>query len=406
VSEFTGERVIPGQVEIDLWNEHIARYAFAARFAVGAKVLDIGCGSGYGAAELSRTAASVTGIDISPEATAWAREHFAGSNLEFITASAAAIPCPEASFDLITAFEVIEHIPDWRNLLAEVRRLLSPAGIAVISTPNKAYYTDSRGADGENPFHVHEFEAGEFRSELRSAFEHVLLLQQNRSEAFVFYPAATFLPVEARLDSSSGGEETGHFFVALCSHRPRTDARSFVYVPRAANVLRERERHIVLLEAQIDEVRGERSHVLHELQKQKDHLEEQNRWALGIESEWKSAQERIVELQDQFAAEQRAAVEMAGKYEQKIHELEEDARKKADWALETERRLTAELVDLRERFAETLERLEAAEATVIERTHWAQDVQSKLDHAQAQLAGARSSRWVRAGRVFGVGPEI
>jgi O-antigen biosynthesis protein len=391
---------------VDLWNEHIARYAFAARFAAGARALDIGSGTGYGAAELSRTAESVTGIDISPEATAWARENFPASNLEFITASASSIPCPDASFDLITAFEVIEHIPDWRNLLAEVHRLLRPAGIAIISTPNKAYYTESRGADGENPFHVHEFEADEFRMELRSVFPHVIALQQNRSEAFVFYPPATFLPVEARLDSSSGSENTAHFFVAVCSHSPLTSVRSFVYVPRAANVLRERERHIQLLEAQLNEVRGERSHVLIELQKQKDHLEEQNRWALAIEREWKAAQQRIVELQDQFAAEQQAAAAMAERYDLKIRELEEDARQKADWAVETERRLTAEIVDLRERFAETLQRLDAAEATVIERTQWAQDVQSKLDQAEAQLAGARLSRWVRAGRVFGVGPEL
>ncbi len=57
VSEFTGERVIPGQVNDDLWAEHISRYAFAARFAAGKRVLDIGCGTGYGTAELAQHAA-------------------------------------------------------------------------------------------------------------------------------------------------------------------------------------------------------------------------------------------------------------------------------------------------------------------------------------------------------------
>src|SRR5262249_27353980 len=66
-SEFTGERVIPGQVNDDLWAEHISRYAFASRFAVHANVLDLGCGTGYGASELSRAARGVVGIDTATE---------------------------------------------------------------------------------------------------------------------------------------------------------------------------------------------------------------------------------------------------------------------------------------------------------------------------------------------------
>ena len=54
LAEFTGERVIPGEVDADLLNEHVARYLFAARMAGGRRVLDAGCGSGYGVAELAR----------------------------------------------------------------------------------------------------------------------------------------------------------------------------------------------------------------------------------------------------------------------------------------------------------------------------------------------------------------
>lgn len=406
MNEFTGERVIPGQVELDLWNEHFARYAFASRFAAGRRALDLGCGTGYGAAELSRTAESVVGIDVSGEAIAWARQNFQLPNLSFIAASACDVPQPPESFDLVTAFEVIEHLPDWRALLAEIRRLLSAQGIAIVSTPNKAYYTESRGAEGENPFHVHEFDADEFRAELQAVFTHVALLQQNRSEAFVFYPSKTYLPAAARIDSSAGDEQTAHFFIAVCSNAPLTALHSYVYVPRAANVLRERERHITSLEVQLRQARAERDHVLAELRKQKEHLEEQNRWALSIEREWKAAQDRIVQLQNDFAAEQAAAADTAGRYELKVRELELDAGQKAAWAMETERRLTAEIQDLRTRFAETLQRLEAAEAAIAERTQWALDLDAKLQHATAQLNGARQSRWVRAGRMFGVGPEL
>jgi hypothetical protein len=53
LAEFTGERVIPGQVDADLWNEHFARYLFASRLARGRRVVDLGSGSGYGARDRS-----------------------------------------------------------------------------------------------------------------------------------------------------------------------------------------------------------------------------------------------------------------------------------------------------------------------------------------------------------------
>ena len=56
LAEFTGERLIPGQVDVDLLNEHMARYTFAARLARGKRVLDAGCGAGYGSAELAEGA--------------------------------------------------------------------------------------------------------------------------------------------------------------------------------------------------------------------------------------------------------------------------------------------------------------------------------------------------------------
>ena len=67
MAEFTGERLIPGEVDIDLLNEHMARYHFAVRLARGKRVLDAGCGAGYGSAELADVAESVTAIDIAPE---------------------------------------------------------------------------------------------------------------------------------------------------------------------------------------------------------------------------------------------------------------------------------------------------------------------------------------------------
>ena len=80
MTEFTGERVIPGAVDEDLWNEHFARYAFAARLARRKRVLDAGCGSGYGSAELARSARMVVGADVAREAVDYARGHYPLAN--------------------------------------------------------------------------------------------------------------------------------------------------------------------------------------------------------------------------------------------------------------------------------------------------------------------------------------
>src|SRR6185312_10166479 len=188
LAEFTGERVIPGQVDIDLYNEHMARYAFAARLARGKRALDAGCGAGYGSAELARSASQVVGIDSSADAIEYARATYPLPNLTFEQASYEALPHADASFDLIVAFEVIEHLKHWQRFLREARRTLAPNGQFIVSTPNKLYYAESRGSQGPNPFHVHEFEFEEFRDELRAIFPHVSMYLENHVEGVAFQP--------------------------------------------------------------------------------------------------------------------------------------------------------------------------------------------------------------------------
>jgi ubiquinone/menaquinone biosynthesis C-methylase UbiE len=399
VNEFTGERVIPGHVELDLWNEHRARYIFADRLAEGKRILDIGSGSGYGAAELAQTAVSVHGIDVSVDAVRYSRSEFTRDNLCFMAASAASLPFRDGAFDLITCFEVIEHLHDWDRLLTEAYRVLDPAGLLLISTPNKSYYTESRGPEGENPFHVHEFEAAEFENELSKVFPHVLLFMQNRSEAFAFYPKRTFPQVDARLDCGAGSEETAHFFLAVCSARPIENPRSLVYVPRAANVLREREQHIAKLQRWLDQTRSERDQLIAALSAQKEHLERQNHWAQDLEARWHAGEKRIVELQDAYAALQEAAGEQAARYESRIAELEA-------WGRETESRLMTEIERFRAQLAETVKLLDRAESTMEERTRWALELDKRLQRAESDLAAARASRWVRTGQLFGLGPKL
>ena len=359
MAEFTGERVIPGEVDPDLWNEHVARYFFAARMARDRRVLDAGCGSGYGSAELAREARHVLGIDVAQEAIEYAQGHFQNPRIRFERASCLQIPASAGSFDLVVAFEIIEHLHDWRTFLAEVRRVLSPEGQFLVSTPNQRYYAEARAERGPNPFHAHEFGFAEFRDELAAVFPRVALYVENHTDAMVFTPVNSSEPVEARVGESTPGTEDAHFFLAVCSVTGDTAARSFIYVPRSANMLREREQHIEVLELQL-----------------RDRIA------------------RVVELQDELKNEQAKA-------RARIGDLEADVRQAVDSAT----RIAAELDSKCAELAQSVEYLHTAERTVKERTEWAQRTQAEADELGAQLRRIWATRWVRLGNKLRLLPK-
>lgn len=160
---FTGERLHAGSrlFGVDL-ARHRAAYAFAASLASRARVLDLGCGSGYGAAELSSAAPLVVGIDrVRPDAAS------RRASARFVRADIAALPIAPASFDLIVSFQVIEHLEDPTPYLAAIARMLAPDGTALFTTPNLLT------SDRVNPFHVHEYESDELARALAPHFARV-----------------------------------------------------------------------------------------------------------------------------------------------------------------------------------------------------------------------------------------
>src|SRR5215217_3511512 len=96
--EFTGERVIPGRVDLDLWNEHMARYVFAKRFCAGARVLDAGTGAGYGCAALAEDARWAVGFDIAHDAVRYASEQYRRPNTRWLQASLTSLPFAAGTF--------------------------------------------------------------------------------------------------------------------------------------------------------------------------------------------------------------------------------------------------------------------------------------------------------------------
>ncbi|MBI4906230.1 MAG: methyltransferase domain-containing protein [Acidobacteria bacterium] len=413
MAEFTGERVIAGQVDPDLFNEHISRYVFAARLARNKRVLDIACGTGYGSAELAAVARSVVGIDVSLEAVEYAQGRYQAPNLIFEVASAEQLPFADSSFDLITGFEVIEHLNDPRKLVSEARRLLTPAGQFVVSTPNRLYYEETRRLSGPNPFHTREFEFDEFRALLMEFFPHTLLFVQNHSDTIVFQPCETSSATEVRTAANASTPSDGHFFVAVCASMPQMGAPTFVYVPATANVLKEREMHIALLECELrqknewlDKSTREHEELVVQHRAQTEELEARNQWAGQLNRDLEATGKRVVEVQEELAAEQKAGKETAAAYEATVAGLESDLAARTQWAQETEARLSNELKARCEELAKCVELLHHSEAALEERTRWALQLQKQVDALQAQLSAVSASRWYRMGRSLGLGPEL
>jgi O-antigen biosynthesis protein len=187
--EWTGERYLPWIKDAAIAYEHLHRYVLASRMAAGKRVLDLASGEGYGAHLLASTAQSVVGIEIDASAVEHARQKYNRANLEFLIGSITSVPISEdKSFDVVVCFEAIEHIDAHEALLSEIKRLLNPDGLLLVSTPNKHVYQTS--SEEENPFHVHELEFEEFRSLLLRFFKNAGFLGQRIQAVSAVWPTA------------------------------------------------------------------------------------------------------------------------------------------------------------------------------------------------------------------------
>lgn len=182
---WTGER-LETFVNNENTNEHLHRYAQALDIAAGKTVLDIACGEGYGSNLLANVAAKVVGVDIDDSTVTAAKIKYRKSNVDFFTGSAAEIPFGDAYFDLVISFETIEHHDQHDKMMQEVKRVLKPGGLMMISSPDKLYYSDKTGY--KNPFHVKELYADEFKDLLKKYFKQTFFLRQKSFFGSVIIP--------------------------------------------------------------------------------------------------------------------------------------------------------------------------------------------------------------------------
>lgn len=167
--------LIDSQIE----NEHRHRYEAAANFVVGKRVLDAACGSGYGSEILATNAKSVVGIDYSSEVIAYCKSSSKAPNLDFLQMSVITLDFPDNSFDVVVSFETYEHLTAINQVrfLQEIKRVLTPDGVLIISSPNRGIWNQLIG--GNNKYHLNELTVKELEDTLKKYFLQVNIYYQN-----------------------------------------------------------------------------------------------------------------------------------------------------------------------------------------------------------------------------------
>ena len=218
----TGERTAPGIPSENYWfRRHVAAYRFAARIVTGT-VVDAGCGEGYGSAILAGPARKMISLDVDVPTLAHAAARYGSSPVA--AADLERLPLADSTVDGVVALQVIEHLADARAFVREAARTLTPAGALVVTTPNRSTFPS-----GLNPFHVHEYDAGELRDLLSARFAEVELMGVAHGSWLRWLERALGEPMQHRLVRTPYAELPP----ALRGMLRAISARSFRVVPHA-----------------------------------------------------------------------------------------------------------------------------------------------------------------------------
>jgi 2-polyprenyl-3-methyl-5-hydroxy-6-metoxy-1,4-benzoquinol methylase len=166
-----GERCCPDFPDENFFN-HFKVYRFASQFCLGRKILDVGCGTGYGTSHLAESAKMAVGIDLSRQAVRYARKRYRNPNLEFLRMSAESLEFTERSFDFVLSTENFEHLHDHRANLRQIGSLLTDDGMLLLATPNPEMFVGI-----SNRYHTHEFAYDELVQILQESFAECLVCE-------------------------------------------------------------------------------------------------------------------------------------------------------------------------------------------------------------------------------------
>lgn len=150
------------------------RLARLAAGSVGGTALDIGCGDGVMLYELARTGALGIGLDMEADGLALSARKLKAHNVsrpQLICGDAENLPVATNTCDFVFALEVIEHLHNVEAFLAEVRRVLKPGGLFVVTTPRA-----KPSREITEPYHVREYLPQELREALQPYFDSLDLI--------------------------------------------------------------------------------------------------------------------------------------------------------------------------------------------------------------------------------------
>jgi ubiquinone/menaquinone biosynthesis C-methylase UbiE len=200
MKKWSGER-LETFVTSETTVEHLHRYAIACELSENKVVVDVACGEGYGSNLISKVAKKVIGVDIDGASIKKAIKKYKSPNLSFCKGPVQKIPLADSIADVVVSFETIEHLVDHDTMLSEIKRILKPDGILIISTPDKKYYSDETGY--KNLFHKKELYKEEFHSLLEKKFHNISIFNQYSGSIFSIIPENKTSPIVYKGDYNS-----------------------------------------------------------------------------------------------------------------------------------------------------------------------------------------------------------
>ncbi len=365
---WTGERYIP-HLQGNIRYEHLHRYAMSSLHATGKRVLDIASGEGYGSAILARTASHVCGVDISHEAVAHAQNNYRSShnNLEFKQGSADAIPYPDNAFDVVISFETLEHLATQEEMLAEIKRVLTPDGFLIMSTPDKEAYAIADG--GHNEYHVKELTGEEFKTLTHRYFKKVEIygqrfatvgyIQSEKNDPTTSMVGLT-IDDNGEIRSALPVLSQPVFWIAICSNKELPHIKPSIFIDPSDDIF-QTERKTLRWASNID---SEREQIQKHAQSLDILIEERTQWARSLDSDLHRERSINTEL-----IKQLNTIEKKYSAERLEQQLITQAKTAENEALQNELLTTKNLV--------------------IERTAWAQNLDADLHNTRTAIRQIR-----------------
>lgn len=331
--QYDGERFLPDECNGEIAVEHYQRYQFSKQFVKNKIVLDAACGEGYGSSLLAEDAIRVYGVDINPEVVEIANEKYGNSRVSYLVGSVAELPFEDDFFDIIISYETIEHISSelQQCFMNEIKRVLKQDGMLLMSTPNKAVYTDLVNANNE--FHIKEFYLQEYKDFLKNFFENI--------EFYYQYPDTAYFITQEKVTNTvrycGKKSEESRYVIALCSdEKLKYDITTENLVEFDDSMYYFLNR---LTHKQSEELLNMKEEAERFQNEQQKAINEQKKYIVHLENDIKKQQVDVIQLENIKKEQQEYILHLEsdiGKQQEYVIHLESDIKEQQEYVIHLE----------------------------------------------------------------------